>query len=150
MPVKDKEYDALLALLRGRSDEHGRLLDELDPAEQARGYGALVSAALLEMAEKRFIRNGKYVPGSEVVAYVAHARSMSDAFADEVDPRIAERVLFCALDQGDLDDIDARVIFETQLWLLVALVRDEQFASDAELESLLNEARQLADDVMEM
>jgi broad specificity phosphatase PhoE len=149
MPVSDIEFNALLALLRGRSEEHARLLDQLDPAEKGRGYGMLIAAALLELAEKRFIRDGKYVPDDEVVAYVARARSISDTIADELDPRIAERVLFAALDQGDLDGLDPGEIVNAQLWLLAVLVRDEQFSTDSEVESFLKVARRLADDILE-
>jgi hypothetical protein len=148
MPVSDKEFDALWALLSGRSDEHARLLDEVDPAQAAKGYSALITAAMLELAEKRFIRDGKYVPDSEVVGYVAFARGKSEHFADEVDPRIAERVLFCVLDRGDLDDLDDDEVIKTQLYLLASLVGDEGF-SDDELDAFLKTARRIADEFME-
>ncbi|MFD0856416.1 hypothetical protein ACFQ07_29520 [Actinomadura adrarensis] len=148
MPVNEKEFSALLALLSGRSEEHNRLLDELDPAEQARGYSALIAAGMFELAEKRFIRDGKYAPRSEVLAYVAHARGKSDDFADELDPRIAERVLLCALDEGEIDDIDNSEAIKTQLWLLGALVDDEEFSRD-ELHSFLKLARRTADEWLE-
>ena len=149
MPVDDKEFGALLALLSGRAEEHDRLLDDLDPAGQAAGYSALVAAAMFRLAERRFIRDGKYVPASEIVAYVAHARAKSDDFAEELDPRIAERVLLAALDQDDIDDIEAGKVFYTELGLLVAMVHDEQFASESDIETFLQGVRPLADDWME-
>jgi hypothetical protein len=147
MPVNDKHCAALHAFLSGRTEEHERLVDAMDPADANKHYSLLITAALIEMAEKRFIRDGKYVPQNEIIEYVAFARGKSDDFAEDVDPRVAERVLLTVLDQGDLDGIDNDQVVQAQLYMLTSLVHDEQF-SDEELASLVEAARRMVNDAL--
>lgn len=144
MPVTDEQVETLRAQLEGRTEDHLRMLDQLDPEEANVGYAMLIGAGFLVAAERRFIRDGKYVPDSEVIDFIANLRQVNEETAKLLDPHIAERILFAALDKGDIDDIDNDTVVGTEIFLLGAMIYDEQLSSD-ELDAFLREARELAD-----
>ncbi|HXL93516.1 MAG TPA: hypothetical protein VN969_31680 [Streptosporangiaceae bacterium] len=140
MPVSDEQFATLSAQLAGRFDEHKRLLDELDPIAARTGYSALVSAAFSIAVDRRFAKNGDV---GRVVEFVSDVRARSEATA-QIDPRTAERVILAVYTDEQIDDIDPRTSFETQLVLLAALIADAGYDTPA-LDEFLAEARQVAD-----
>lgn len=144
MAVTDEQLRTLRAQLAGKTEEHLRMLGQLDPVEAKTGYSMLIGAAFFEAAERRFIRNGKYVPDAEVIDFVAAVRSVNEDTAATLDPVIAERILFAALDKGEIDDIDDATVLGHEMFLLAAMIADEGF-SDEELDAFLARARETAD-----
>ncbi|TDC68086.1 hypothetical protein E1200_12805 [Actinomadura sp. GC306] len=144
MTVTDDHVHTLEAQLAGRTEEHRRRLDQLDPGEDNRGYSALIAAGLLVAIERRFIKDGKYLPRTDVIDYVATLRASSQVAANALDPQIAERIILFGMEQGDIDDIDDNTVLGHQMFLLAALVSDEGFNAH-ELGTFLTEAREVAD-----
>lgn len=144
MAVTDDQVATLEAQLTGRTEEHRRRLNQLDPGEAGQGYSALVAAGLLVAIERRFIRNGRYVPHTDVIDYVATLRASSQVAADALDPHIAERIILAGMEQGDIDDIDDNTVLGHQMFLLAALIADENLHAD-QLRAFLAEARETAD-----
>jgi len=140
MPVTDEQEATLHAQLAGKFDEHKKLLDALDPVAARTGYSALVSAAFCIAAADRFPEG---TTATEVIEYVGDVRSRA-ASVSSIDPRIAERVLLAVNTDEEIDDIDARTSFETQLVLLAALIADDH-PDAAELDTFMARARRLAD-----
>jgi CelD/BcsL family acetyltransferase involved in cellulose biosynthesis len=140
MPVSDEQFATLSAQLAGRFDEHKRLLDGLDPIAARTGYSALVSAAFSVAVDRRFAEDGGV---GRVVEFVSDVRARSEATA-QIDPRTAERVILAVYTNEQIDDIDPRTSFETQLVLLAALIADAGYDAPA-LDEFLAEARQVAD-----
>jgi hypothetical protein len=140
MPVTDEQEATLHAQLAGKFDEHMRLLNNLDPAAARSGYRALVSAAFFLAAEQRFPEG---TPAAEIIDYVADVRSRTDRTA-AIDPVAAERVLLAISTDEEIDDIDGRTKFQTQLVLLAALTADAQLGA-GELDEFMLRARRLAD-----
>jgi hypothetical protein len=140
MPVTDEQEATLHAQLAGKTDEHVRLLDQLDPVAARTGYSTLVSAAFFLAADKRFPEG---TPTSAIIEYVADVRARSDRTA-EIDPVVAERVLLAVNTDEEIADIDASLSFRTQLVLLAALIADAQLGAQ-ELDHFLLRARRLAD-----
>lgn len=144
MAITDDQLRTLRAQLAGQTEEHLRMLEQLDPAEADTGYAMLIGAAFFEAAERRFIRNGKYVPDAEVIDFVAAVRSVNEEAAATLDPAIAERILLAALDKGEIDDIDDDTVLGHEIFLLAAIIADEEL-SDEELDAFLAQARGTAD-----
>jgi hypothetical protein len=140
MPVTDEQEATLHAQLAGNFDEYVRLLDNLDPAAARTGYSALVSAAFSLAAEARFPEG---TPDAEIINYVADIRSRSDRTA-AIDPVTAERVLRAISADGEIDDIDRRTSFQTQRFLLAALIADARLDA-AELDDFMLRSRRRAD-----
>jgi len=140
MPVTDEQEATLHAQLAGRFDEHERLLDALDPGTARTGYSALVSAAFAVAADERFPEG---TPAAEIIEYVGNVRSRGENIA-RTDPRIAERVMLAVTSDEEIDDIDPRVSFETQLVLLAALIADAHL-DETGLNAFMGKARKLAD-----
>jgi len=141
MPVTDEVVAPLRAQLSGKPDEHLRLFAQLDPVSKRTAYRALVSAAFLLAAEKRFA--GK-TGDAEVIEFIADVRSRSADAADKIDPRIGERIIRAVYTSEQIDDIDPRTSWRTQLLLLAGLIGDEQL-DETGLESFLTQARKMAD-----
>lgn len=141
MPVTDEQVAPLRAQLTGQLEEHLRRFSLLDRDSKNTGYHALVSAAFVTAVEHRYAPD---VSLEEVIEFVGNVRSVSPRVADDVDPLIAERVIMAVFNDDSLDDIDARKSLETQILMMVAIVREEHF-DDAGLEAFLAKARKLAD-----
>lgn len=144
MTITDDHVGTLEAQLAGRTEEHRRRLDQMDPGEANRGYSALVAAGLLVAIERRFIKDGKYLPRTDVIDYVATLRASSRVAANALDPQIAERIILFGMEQGDIDDIDDNTVLGHQMFLLAALVSEENFNAN-ELGAFLAQAREVAD-----
>jgi hypothetical protein len=151
MPVSDRQMAVLKALVTLQGKEHERLIDEMveiEGPEVNERHSMLMGAALVEAAEKRFLRNGRIAPKSEVVSYVAEVRCRTEAAAEELNPTIAERVLLAALGKDDLDDLDNETVIEMEVVLLAVLVVEEEY-SDEELDAFLKLVRRTADEWLE-
>ena len=140
MPVTNEQEAALHAQLAGEFDEHSRLMDELDPVAARTGYSALVSAAFCLAAEQRFPEG---TPAAAVIEYVGDVRSRTESAA-KIDPVTAERVILAVVTDEEIDDIDRRTSFQTQLVLLAALIADAHLDASG-LEEFMLQARNLAD-----
>lgn len=140
MPVTDEQEATLHAELAGKFDEYERLLDSMDPVAARTGYRMLVSAAFFLAAEERFPEGS---PTADIIEYVADVRARSDRTA-EIDPVIAERVLLAVGTDEEIDDIDARISYQTQGFLLAALIADASLGAQ-ELDHFMLRARRLAD-----
>ncbi len=140
MAVTDEQVATLRAQLEGNLEEHRRLLAQLDPATARTGYAALIAAAFSLATDRRFAADGDM---AQVVEYVASVRSTTESMA-EIDPRVAERLLLAVYTDEQINDIDVRVRYETQILLLAALVADAQL-DKTDLDTFLAQARSLAD-----
>ncbi|WP_412518521.1 hypothetical protein K8Z49_10890 [Actinomadura madurae] len=148
MPVTDEQVATLRAQLQGKLEEHRRLLRELDPAEANVGYSALIAAAFIEAAERRFIRDGKVADKGEVVDFVAQVRETDDEMPDIIDPQIAESMILHLLGKGEMVEASEDLKLGHQIVIIATLVSESQF-TEAELDSFLADARSLADELLE-
>lgn len=141
MAVTDLQVAALRAYVTGDFDEHDRLRGQLDRDADRAGWSALVAAGFFEAVDRRFAESGT---DADVVEFVGSVRARSETLSDEIDPRIAERLIQYSLGKGSISGMDGRVRLATQLLLLTALIIDEQL-DDAGLDEFLAEARKIAD-----
>jgi hypothetical protein len=141
MPVDNDQLATLRAYLRGDFDAHRRLFRQLDPTHARVAYPALVTAAFCEAVERRFAQDGT---AKDVIEFVGEVRSRHLKNPDEIDSRIAERVILSIFADEGVGDIDAKVKYRTQLILLLPLIDDEQL-DDVGLDKFLGDARRLAD-----
>lgn len=139
--VTDDQVATLRAQLTGQGAERKQLLATLDQDEVWSGYRALAPAAFCVAVKRKFPRGGSM---AQVINLVAEVRSKADKIADKIDPRIAERIVYRVLADGDIMDIPARTCFEHELLLLAALIADEHL-DDAGLDEFLGRSRSLAD-----
>jgi hypothetical protein len=140
MPVTDESVATLRALLAGESGEYERLYENLDSATRRTDYPAMIDAAFFEAVDRRFDK-GK---ASDVVEFVGDVRSQSVTLEEQIDPRVAERLIQAVLGDGSIDDIDDKARFSTEVILLALLIADEQL-DDTGLDEVLDGARKLAD-----
>jgi hypothetical protein len=148
MHVTDEQMATLRAQLQGKLEEHRRLLRQLDPQEANVGYAALIAAAFIEAAERRFKKDGRVADTSEVIDFVAKARESDDESPDVLNPQLAESMILHLLGKGTMAEATEETKLGHQIVLLAALVADEQFTED-ELDAFLSSARSLADDLLE-
>jgi hypothetical protein len=143
MPVTDEQVAPLRAQLTGHLDEHRRLIAQLDDSALNNGYRRLVTAAFCIAAERRF------PPGataSDVIQFVGDFRARTER-TEEIDPRMAERIIRTVISDEDTEDINPRTSWEIQVLLLAAMTTDARYDA-AGLEEFLGEARKLADQWM--
>lgn len=145
MPVTDEQVATLRAQLAGDFAEYERLWAQLDPQTARTGYTSLVAAGFFEAVDRRFAKNGAIASPAEVVGFVGDVRTRSDRVADELDPKIAERLVMFALGEGSIADLDDETVAGTQMLLLAALIADEDL-DDAGLDEFMAEVRAVADD----
>jgi hypothetical protein len=141
MPVTDKQVAALHALLTGNGAENRRLVAELRSGDGGAGYSALVNAAFFEAVDRRF---GKASTPASIIEYISYVRSRSDEIAEKVDPGVGERLIRKVLVGESTDDVDSRTSATVKLFVLAALVADENFGV-AELDQFLAKVRKMAD-----
>jgi hypothetical protein len=142
MPVSDHIVAMLRAALSGNPEEYKRLFRSgYDAKSDVRPYIALVNCAFISAAERRF---GQGATQDDVIEFVAEVRSRSDDTARLLDPVTAERVLLTAVADGNVAGLDPQAVRESQLYLLAALISDEQL-DDAALDTFLATAREEAD-----
>ncbi len=141
MPVTDQQAATLRAMLAGQRTAHERLFAQFDRQADSVAYSALLNAAFFEAVDRRF---GKDVKAPDIVEFVADVRSRSDHAASAVDPRVAERLIRKVVVGEATDDIDPGSSIKAKLYLVAALVADEDL-DDAGLDLFIVKARKLAD-----
>lgn len=144
MPVTEDQVAALRALLVDDIDLHKRLFSQLDRSEARKGYTALVTAAFVTAVERRFGKN--YQP-QDVVTFVADLRSRSDRLARDLDPEVAERVIYTVLSDATVQDLPKDAVTRAKLLVLAGVIADERPSSEG-LDDFLTSARKLADQLM--
>jgi hypothetical protein len=145
MTVSGGQAATLRAFLEGDRPRYNELLGQLDRETDSLGYGALVTAAFFEAADRRF---SKQTTRSDVVEYVAEVRSRSGDIADAVDPRVAERLIHEVLGEGSTEDIDGRTSSATKLFLLAVLMADAGLGS-SELDEFMTKVTKMAEHLAE-
>ncbi|WP_344954328.1 hypothetical protein [Actinomadura miaoliensis] len=141
MAVTDQEVAVLRAHLARDFEEYERLWPQLDRGAAARGYTALIAAAFFEAVDRRF--SGQ-LNKADVVEYVGEVRARFDEQGTEIDPLAAEVMIRAALGDEVDADLDDETVISTQLFVLTALVLDEEL-DGAALDEFLAEARKTAD-----
>lgn len=140
MPVTGDQVATLRAALTGDSDGYRRLRGSLDPATIG-GYHILVAAAFFGAASRKFGEGGTK---TDVVEFVGKIRAQYD-LADEIDPRIAERLILATFTDEQISDIPDQAKADHYITLLIATIKDAQL-SEAELDALLETSRRLANE----
>jgi hypothetical protein len=140
MPITDAQMAALLAFLTGDPDGTTQLAYQLGE-EGLVGYQHLANAALSLLAGRRF---PMYVKAN-LVQYVASVRAerVADGEEYDFDPIVGETVLRYSLGK-EVPPQDPEERFRAVIALLDALAGSE-LATEADPDSLLAEARELAD-----
>jgi hypothetical protein len=141
MPAGEKQIAALRLLLTGGNHEKSadvvRAMD--DPGR--RDFLDLVSATVLELADRKF--EGADLPGA-VIEWVGEFRATSTAAADALDPVAGEQVILLVLGMSAAADLDARKIRDTELFLVQALTHDLKL-DGREIDELLAAAWKLVE-----
>jgi hypothetical protein len=149
VPVTDDQIATLRALLKGEREEHRQLLNQLNRAEANVGYSALLAAGFFEAVERRFMANDQVTNHTRVIDFVASVRERTDETPDAVNPDVAERMIFHALDQGaSISDLDSDTVIQHQIILLAALIGDAQM-DELKLDAFLRKIRADADELIE-
>lgn len=142
MPVTDEQAATLHAYLAGDFESFQRLYRQLDRTAINQGYKALVSAAFYTAVDQRFAKDSRR---ADVVDFVADVRTHHLNNPDEINPRVAERLILAMYTDEEINDLSGEDKFRTQFILLYPLVTDEQYDESA-LGEFLAEARKLGDD----
>jgi hypothetical protein len=142
MLVTDEHVLALRAFLTGDEETFGRVSAILGARGDGNGYAALEGAAFVAAARRRFPDGHT---AGDVVRLVAVVRTAVDDTDGEIDPRTAEGLLHSVLcDPAAAEGLDELAKARTQPALLHAMLT-EGGSSRADLDTLLAEARELAD-----
>lgn len=142
MAVTDEQVAVLRAQLKADREEYDRRHAQLDLKSDSKGYAMLLTAAFTLATEQRF---PPPVTLADLIRYVADVRSRTPSAAENVDPKIAERLLLAALTDDSISDLDGKAIGVNQSILLVAMVADKGL-DPAGLEEFIEEARELANE----
>jgi hypothetical protein len=144
MAVSDQQVATLRAFLEGDKPKYNDLLADLDRHNDGLGYSALVTAAFFEAVDRRFSVQS---PQADVVDYVANVRSRSSNAAEDVDPRIAERLIREVLGDGSTSDVDSSTSTSTKLYLLTALLVDARLDPEG-LDQFIGKVKKMADHML--
>lgn len=132
-------HAALRGLLTGRLRGHERRLRRFTERDWRR-YGDLLAGALLVAVRRRFVAGQDRAP---VIRFVASARERYDAGGHDVDPVLAEALVWAALgERQPVPDSAAAVVARTVL--LLGLLEDEGL-TDSERDEILAAAAQAVD-----
>jgi hypothetical protein len=139
--ITDAQVAALRAFLVHDNDATQLLTYQLGD-DGMLGYQSLADAALSIAAERRFAPR---FTSADIARYVASVRvsRIADGEAYDFDPTVAENVLRYSLGQQIPRTPDPNERFRAVIALLDALAETE-LSSEADLDELLAEARQLA------
>jgi hypothetical protein len=142
MPITDTQVAALRAFLVRDTEETVPLAYQLGD-EAMQGYVLLSDAALSVAAGRRF---SPTFTSADLVRYVASVRSsrLADGDQYDFDPIVGETVLRHSLGQTVTQTLELEPRLRAVITLLDALAETE-LSSEADLDDLLAEARQLAD-----
>ncbi|MFG2249410.1 hypothetical protein [Spirillospora sp. NPDC048823] len=149
MIVTDDQVAALRAQLKGDSEKHRRLLNQLDPEAANVGYVSLVGGAFFEAARRRFLKDGIPADDAEIIDFVTSVRMWIDDQGDKLDPNASEIMIKIAIEKLPPEarsGISGDDGFRLQSFLLAGLISDAGL-SPAELESFLATARSNAEEM---
>ncbi|TDD74236.1 hypothetical protein E1293_29910 [Actinomadura darangshiensis] len=132
--------ETLRAALLGESERYHQLNNQLDSADRT-AFNVLIAAAFFKGAYQRF---GEGTDAAQVVSFIGDLRARYD-LVEEIDPRVAERLLLATFSDEQTDDIEDQVKGEHYMLLLIALTK-EAALSNTEVTEFLNDARKLADE----
>ncbi|MGW0216056.1 hypothetical protein ACWDXH_16845 [Micromonospora chokoriensis] len=132
-------HAALRELLAGRLRGHERRLRRFTERDWRR-YGDLLAGALRVAVRRRFVAGQDRAP---VIRFVASVRERYDAGGHDVDPVLAEALVWAALgERPPVPSSAAAVVARTVL--LLGLLEDEG-VTDSERDEILAAATQAAD-----
>ncbi|MET8122080.1 hypothetical protein [Micromonospora sp. NPDC005189] len=132
-------HAALRGLLAGRLRGHERRLRRFTEPDWRR-YADLLAEALLVAVRRRFVAGQDRAP---VIRFVASSRERYDATGRDVDPAVAEALVWSALgERPPVPDDAAAIVARTVL--LLALLEDEGL-TDSERDEILAAAAHTAD-----
>ncbi|WP_433649764.1 hypothetical protein ACQP2C_24650 [Micromonospora zamorensis] len=133
-------HAALRGLLTGRLRGHERRLRRFTESDWRR-YADLLAGALLVAVPRRFVAGQDRAP---VIRFVASVRERYDATRRDVDPVLAEALVWAALgERPPVPDDAAAIVARTVL--LLGLLEDEGL-TDSERDGILPAAAHAADD----
>lgn len=144
MSVTDEQMVWLRAYLAGDLEEARRVNAQATAPGAAAGLGALVHAAFVLAARRKFAPRWTR---AEVIQFVARVRGLLSERSDVLDPAVAERELRSAQGEKLTSPTDVRSRGRVQFILLNALVQSLDL-DDAEVAGLLGQARGLADSLL--
>jgi hypothetical protein len=145
MGVTSLEMAMVRAALRGQEEEAQRLFQEqLAATGEANGIAALVHAAFLVAAQRKFAPRYTRAEG---IRYVAQVRAALSERPGLLDPLAAEDELFAALGGQVTGTHDIGAVALARLFLLMALIASLNL-DDQEVGALLDQARELADQML--
>lgn len=119
-------------LATGRVRDHQHRLSRLDERGWQR-YGLLLDSAFRLAVDRRFRAGQERAP---VIRFVASVRERYDVTGYDLDPRLAESLLWAALDGRPVPEPEQPSTVAAQTLLLVGLLEDEGL-SPAELDRFL-------------
>ncbi|KAB1925599.1 hypothetical protein F8271_30400 [Micromonospora sp. ALFpr18c] len=131
-------HAALRGLLTGRLRGHERRLHRFAEADWRR-YADLLAGALLVAVRRRFVAGQDRAP---VIRFVASVRERFDATGRDVDPVLAEALVWAAL--GERPPVpDSAAVIVARTVLLLGLLEDEGL-TDSERDEILTAAAHAA------
>ncbi|MFI6268970.1 hypothetical protein [Micromonospora zamorensis] len=133
-------HAALRGLLTGRLRGHERRLRRFTEPDWRR-YADLLAGALLVAVRRRFVAGQDRAP---VIRFVASVRERYDATGRDVDPVLAEALVWAALGERPPVPDDASAVVARTV-LLLGLLEDEGL-TDSERNDILAAAAHAADD----
>jgi hypothetical protein len=142
--VTDQQVAVIRALMGRDAETYRRLRAELDRKADRLGFLTVLCCCFIEAVERRFDRGGSLAGAAEIIEFVADVRTRTPEAADALDARTAERVIWYALDDSGLDDMDSKAFVRTQILLLAALAADADL-DDAAVEEFMATVRPMAD-----
>lgn len=144
MPVTDAQMMWLRGYLAGELDEVRRVNSQVTAPGAAAGIGALVYAAFVVAARRKFTPRWTR---DEVTRFVARVRDVLSERPDGLDPPVAEQELRSALGEKFTTHPGAKSRGRAQFILLNALVQSLGL-DDAGVADLLDHARGIADSLL--
>ncbi|RKS67694.1 hypothetical protein BZB76_6900 [Actinomadura pelletieri DSM 43383] len=145
--ISDQHVAALRTFLVEGSEVWLKRHENLLKDETDFGYSLLLYAAFTKAAEKRF---SPVYSVPQLIQYVADHRLSLEEHADELNPRVAEKLLRFALGDESLSErppfgMDPVSVARAEMYLLMALIEEAKL-NDAELEKFIKDSSILANE----
>lgn len=145
MPVTDDMVAAVRAYLEVDEERAQRLTATLDRSRDASiAYKAMIAGTFMAAVARKFNRQSSR---DDIIDYVAQVRSRNEELADILEPSATERMIASVYGDEDIEDIDARIVMDIEIFISVAIVTDKGI-SGQELDDFLATARKYADQML--